>query len=35
MDGVGRNSPYTGALLKRLQEPGLEVEIMFRRARRT
>ena len=31
MDGTGRNSPYTTALIKRLQEPGLEVEMMFRR----
>ncbi len=31
MDGQGRNSPYTVALLKRLQEPGLEIEMMFRR----
>ena len=31
MDGKGRNSPYTAALLKRLREPGLEIEIMFRR----
>ncbi len=30
-DGSGRNSPYTAALLKRLREPGLEIEIMFRR----
>ena len=30
-DGTGRNSPYTGALLKRLGEAGLEIEIMFRR----
>jgi uncharacterized caspase-like protein len=30
-DGTGRNSPYTTALLKRLQEPGLEIELMFRR----
>src|SRR5882762_5134278 len=30
-DGTGRNSPFTTALLKRLQEPGVEVEIMFRR----
>jgi uncharacterized caspase-like protein len=30
-DGTGRNSPYTTALLKRLKEPGLEIEIMFRR----
>ena len=31
MDGSGRNSPFTTALLKRLQEPGLEIEMMFRR----
>lgn len=31
MDGQGRNSPYTQALLKRLREPGLEIEMMFRR----
>lgn len=30
-DGKGRNSPYSTALLKRLQEAGLEIEIMFRR----
>src|SRR5262252_1105292 len=30
-DGTGRNSPFTGALLKRLQEPGLEIGTMFRR----
>jgi len=30
-DGRGRNSPFTTALLKRLQEPGLEIEMMFRR----
>jgi uncharacterized caspase-like protein len=30
-DGSGRNSPYTAALLKYLREPGLEIEIMFRR----
>src|SRR5262249_20894140 len=30
-DGQGRNSPFTTALLKRLQEPGLEIGIMFRR----
>ena len=30
-DGRGRNSPFTAALLKRLQEPGLEIEMMFRR----
>jgi uncharacterized caspase-like protein len=30
-DGTGRNSPFTSALLNRIQEPGVEVEIMFRR----
>jgi hypothetical protein len=30
-DGAGRNSPFTAALLKRLQEPGLEIGSMFRR----
>lgn len=30
-DGVGRNSPFTTSLLKRLQEPGLEIGMMFRR----
>jgi len=30
-DGTGRNSPFTTALLRRLQEPGLEIEMMFRR----
>jgi uncharacterized caspase-like protein len=30
-DGQGRNSPFTAALLKRLQEPGLEIAAMFRR----
>jgi hypothetical protein len=30
-DGQGRNSPFTAALLKRLQEPGLEIGMMFRR----
>jgi Caspase domain len=30
-DGQGRNSPFTAALLKRIQEPGLEIEMMFRR----
>lgn len=31
MDGNARNSPFTTALIQRLQEPGLEVEMMFRR----
>jgi len=30
-DGPGRNSPFTAALLKRLQEPGLEIGKLFRR----
>jgi uncharacterized caspase-like protein len=30
-DGRGRNSPFTAALLKRIQEPGLEIAVMFRR----
>jgi len=28
-DGSGRNSPFTTALLKRMQEPGIEIEMMF------
>ncbi len=30
-DSVGRNSPFTAALLKRLQDPGVEIGVMFRR----
>ena len=30
-DGGGRNSPFTQAFLKEIQEPGLEVGAMFRR----
>ena len=30
LDGAGRNSPYTTALLKRMGEPGLEIGMMFR-----
>lgn len=30
-DGSGRNSPFTQALLRELQEPGLEVGTLFRR----
>ncbi|MBN8990889.1 MAG: caspase family protein [Rhizobiales bacterium] len=30
-DGDGRNSPFTAAFLKRLKEPGLEIEQLFRR----
>jgi uncharacterized caspase-like protein len=32
-DGDGRNSPFTAALLRNLETPGLEVELMFRRVR--
>lgn len=31
LDGQGRNSPFTKAFLRRLNEPGLEIEMMFRR----
>ncbi len=30
-DGKGRNSPFTGALLKWLKEPGLEIATLLRR----
>ena len=33
LDGKGRNSPYTSALLRYLEEPGLEVGLMFRKVR--
>ena len=33
LDGKGRNSPYTSALLRYLEEPGLEVVLMFRKVR--
>ena len=32
-DGSGRNSPYSAALLRHLEEPGLEVGLMFRKVR--
>ena len=32
-DGEGRNSPYSEALLSHLEEPGLEVGLMFRKVR--
>ena len=32
-DGEGRNSPYTSALLAHLEEPRLEVGLMFRKVR--
>ena len=33
LDGDGRNSPYTSALLRYLEQPGLEVGLMFRKVR--
>lgn len=33
LDGRGRNSPYTKALLRYMEEPGLEVGLMFRKVR--
>ena len=35
LDGRGRNSPYAEALLKHLEEPGLELGKMFRKVRDT
>ena len=32
-DGGGRNSPYSEALLAHMEEPGLEVGLMFRKVR--
>jgi formylglycine-generating enzyme required for sulfatase activity len=32
-DGTGRNSPYTLAILQTLQEPGLEVNLFWRKVR--
>ena len=32
-DGDGRNSPYTEALLRHIEEPGLELDLMFRHVR--
>ena len=32
-DGDGRNSPYTGALLRYLEEPGVDVGRLFRKVR--
>jgi uncharacterized caspase-like protein len=32
-DGDGQNSPFTKALLAHLEEPGLEVTLLFRRVR--
>ena len=32
-DGTGRNSPFTTALLRHLETPGLEINFLFRRVR--
>lgn len=32
-DGEGRNSPYTSALLKHLEQPGVEINFLFRKVR--
>ncbi|WP_346433424.1 endolytic transglycosylase MltG [Oricola sp.] len=34
-DGNGRNSPYTQALLEHLEEPGLEIRLLFGKVRDT
>jgi uncharacterized caspase-like protein len=34
-DGRGRNSPFTAALIKEIEEPGVEVATLFRRVART
>jgi hypothetical protein len=31
VDGTGRNSPFTGALIKEIEQPGLEIATLFRR----
>jgi hypothetical protein len=33
LDGSGRNSPYTTALLRHLETPGLEINFLFRNVR--
>lgn len=33
MDGAGRNSPFAEALMRRLREPGVEIEAMFKKVR--
>ena len=33
-DGTGRNSPFTASLLKHIETPGLEIEVMFKRVTR-
>jgi uncharacterized caspase-like protein len=31
VDGSGRNSPFTSALIKEIKQPGLEIATLFRR----
>ncbi len=33
VDGSGNHSPYTGALLAAIQQPGLELDLLFRKVR--
>jgi hypothetical protein len=33
LDGSGRNSPFTAALLKHIREPGVDIAVMMRRVR--
>jgi hypothetical protein len=33
LDGTGRNSPFTSALLKHIREPGVDIAVMMRRVR--
>ena len=35
IDGAGQNSPYTEALLRHLEEPGIELNLLFRKVRDT
>jgi len=35
LDGNGQHSPYTKALLKHLETPGLELSMLFRKIRAT
>jgi len=34
-DGIGRNSPFTAALVREIEQPGLEVATMFRRVQKS
>ena len=33
LDGTGRNSPFVSALVKNLETPGLEINLLFRKVR--